>query len=272
MTRIAVTSDLHYDLSGALTPPEEVARVIDEMSASAPDAILVAGDIGHPLANFRGCLDLLRGRSADVGIVAGNHDVWREESLDSERLWQHELPAATRQRGLRWLEQDTLRLGSLAVVGTVAWYDYSAAEPSLGKDEAFFAAVKPQLSNDAYWIDWPASDVEVAAVLRAGLATRLDALQRDPAVADILVVTHVPVLEQQLRRNPADYGWSVANAYFGNLRTGWEILRYPKVRTVVSGHTHFPLHATVPREDMPSIDAWVVGGDYGTPAWILLEL
>jgi 3',5'-cyclic AMP phosphodiesterase CpdA len=272
MTRIAVTSDLHYDVTGALTPPGEVARVLDEMSASEPDAMLVAGDIGHPFANFRGCLDLLRGRAPEIGIVAGNHDVWREESLGSERLWQHELPAATRERELRWLEQDTIQLGSLAVVGTTAWYDYSAAEPSLEKDEAFFAAVKPQLSNDSYWIDWPVSDVELAAELRVGLGTRLDALQEDPTVAEILVVTHVPVLEQQLRRNPTDYGWSVANAYFGNLRTGREILRYPKVRTVVSGHTHFGLHATAPRKGMPAVDAWVVGSDYGAPAWILLEI
>ena len=271
MTLIAVTSDLHYDVTGALTSPAEVARMLDRIAVNAPDAILVAGDIGHPFANFRGCLDLLRDRFRLVGIVAGNHDVWREESFSSERLWRKELPAAARERGIAWLEQEAMRFGTLAVIGTAAWYDYSAAEPSLGKDEAFFAATKPRISNDAYWIDWRMSDVAFATELRTGLTARLEELESDPAVEQVLVVTHVPVFEQQLHRNPDDFTWSVANAYFGNLRTGQELLRFAKVRRVVSGHTHHDLHAVIPRPDMAEIDAWVVGSDYGSPAWIELE-
>jgi hypothetical protein len=272
MPRIAITSDLHYDASGALTPPDAVERMLDAVGERAPDALIVAGDIGHPFANFRGCLDLLRRRFARVGIVAGNHDVWRSESLGSEQLWRQELPAAASARGIVWLERDALRMGSLAVAGSTAWYDYSAAEPSLGKDDAFFAKVKPQLSNDAYWIDWPMSDVEMAAELRAGLCARLEALESNPTVEQVLVVTHVPVLEQQLRRNPSDFAWSVANAYFGNLRTGREILRFAKVTHVVSGHTHFAMQAAVARPGMPDIDARVVGSDYGAPGFVLLEI
>jgi hypothetical protein len=165
-----------------------------------------------------------------------------------------------------------MRFGTTGVVGTAAWYDYSAAEPALRQEPAFFAAAKPRLSNDAYWIDWRMSDVEFATELRTRLVARLEALERDPAIEQVLVVTHVPVLEQQLRRNPEDFTWSVANAYFGNVRTGQEILRFAKVRRVVSGHTHYSLHASVPRPGMPEIDAWVVGSDYGAPAWIALEV
>jgi hypothetical protein len=272
MPRIAVSSDLHFDLTRALTPPEAVARTVEEMFAARPDAIVIAGDIGHPLANFRSCLELFARRGVPVGVVCGNHDVWRDEAFDSATLWRETLPGAVRERGLVWLETDAIRLGSVALVGTMAWYDYSAAELSLGKNEAYFAAVKPQLSNDAYWIDWPLSDVEVATLLRLGLVERLQLLDADPGIERVAVFTHVPLLVEQLRRDSSDVRFAVANAFFGNLRTGRDVSRFRKVTTVVSGHTHFAKSARVVRSGMPDIQALSVGGDYGGPAWLLVQV
>jgi predicted phosphodiesterase len=272
MPRIAVTSDLHYDVTRALTPPEAVARAVDDMLGARPDAIVIAGDIGHPLANFLACLDLFSRRGVPVGIVCGNHDVWRDAAFDSATLWRETLPAAVRDRGLVWLETDAIRVGAVALVGSMAWYDYSAADLSLGKNEAFFRAVKPQLSNDAYWLDWPLSDVEVATLLRLGLIDRLQLLEADAAVERVAVFTHVPLLVEQLRRDSSDARFALANAFFGNLRTGRDLVRFRKVTTVVSGHTHFAKSARVVRSGMADIQALSVGGDYGAPAWLMVQV
>lgn len=272
MTRIAATSDLHFDSRGFLTSPSKVQSIVEAMVSSGADAIVLAGDLGHPLSNFRRCLDLFAGSSIPVGVVAGNHDVWRDEHHDSRELWQEILPTVSRQRGCRWLERDRIVVGSTAIVGSMAWYDYSAAEPSLGFDTRFFADAKPRISNDSLWIDWEWSDPEVAAMLAHDLKRELDTLNEDDSVDRVVVVTHVPVFEQQLLRNPDNYAWSIANAYFGNLVTGSMIAGYRKVRLVVSGHLHANLDGVVLREGMPDIRATVVGSDYGKPAWVMLEV
>ena len=48
MIRIAATSDLHFDARGFLTSPSQVQSIAEAMLASGADAIVVAGDIGHP--------------------------------------------------------------------------------------------------------------------------------------------------------------------------------------------------------------------------------
>jgi predicted MPP superfamily phosphohydrolase len=272
MLKIAFTSDLHFDVTGSLTPAEEIRRVLGEVAASGADALVVAGDVGHPLTNFRQCLDVLVGRAPHVGVVAGNHDVWRDEHHSSRELWESSLPAETRERGLYWLEQDAIVLERVAIIGTMAWYDYSAAEPALGRDAAYYAAIKPQVSNDAHWIDWPWTDVEFARHLREQLLVRLERLEADRNIDRVVIATHVPVFEQQMRRDPSNLAWGIANAYFGNLATGEVIARFPKVRAVVSGHLHTNIRALVKRPRGAEIHACVVGSDYGSPSWLILEM
>ncbi len=272
MVRIAATSDLHFDPSHLLTPPERITHVVEAMRRSKADALVVAGDIGHPLANFTACLDLFRSSQVPVGIVAGNHDVWRDEQFSSQRLWEHALPTATTQRGFVWLERRPIIVGRVGIVGTMAWYDYSAAEPSLVVPDNYYAAIKPRISNDAHWIDWTWSDPEFAAILRERLVVQLDRLERNPRIDRIVVVTHVPLFEEQIVRNADNFVWSLATAYFGNLDTGRVVSAFPKVRVVVSGHLHTSRTTVVPRRRSPDIQALVIGSDYGDPAWVQVDL
>jgi len=272
MPRIAATSDLHFDQHGYLTSPAQIRSVVQAMVGSGADALVVAGDIGHPLINFQRCLDLFTGCGIPVGVVAGNHDVWRDEHHDSQSLWTEALPMVCRQCGCRWLERDPIVIGDTAIVGSMAWYDYSAAEPSLGFDPSFFADAKPRISNDALWIDWPWSDPEISGLLRSDLVRVLDEMERDAGIRRVVIVTHVPVFEEQLLRNSDNYAWCIANAYFGNLRTGAEVVRFPKVRSVISGHLHTAIAATVPRTQAPDIESIVIGSDYGVPTWTLVSV
>ena len=73
-------------------------------------------------------------------------------------------------------------------------------------------------------------------------------------------------------RKPGDERWGFSNAYFGNLTLGAGVLREPKVRAVVSGHTHAARRAEVRRPGGASVRAEVVGSDYGAPAFVLLDL
>ena len=207
-----------------------------------------------------------------VAVLAGNHDVWRDEvGLGSRELWEHGLADATREAGAMWLEDDELRLGDVAIVGSLAWYDYSAAPEHLRYPDEHYAAIKGSLNKDAAWIDWPWSDVEFAWLLRRGLVSRLERLEDDASVRAVIVATHVPLFEQQMTRKPGNYQWELSNAYFGNLTTGAAVAHYAKVRAVVSGHTHCGRRGMVVRERAPPIDVHVVGSEYGTPAFVVVE-
>jgi len=120
---VDVASDLHFDLAGRLTSPATVAALVEQIRATEPAAVVLAGDLGHPLENFRRCLAAFRSLPVPVAVLAGNHDVWRDEvGLGSRELWEHGLADATREAGALWLEDGELRIDDVAIVGSLTWY------------------------------------------------------------------------------------------------------------------------------------------------------
>ncbi len=115
-------------------------------------------------------------------------------------------------------------------------------------------------------------DPAFAAERGRALLADLDGLERDAAVRRVLVVTHVPLFEEQLDRRPWDREWAIRTAFFGNLALGAEVLRRPKVAQVVSGHTHAGRRGPVYRREGPPVTAMVVGSDYGRPAFVTVEI
>ena len=101
---------------------------------------------------------------------------------------------------------------------------------------------------------------------------KLEHLEGDPAVRRVVVVTHMPLVEGQMARDPGNRDWAFSNAYFGNLTLGNEVLKRVKVTHIISGHTHVERHGLAPRDAGPPIDARVLASDYGEPAWLGLEL
>jgi predicted phosphodiesterase len=272
--RIAVTSDLHYDPRGYLTPPEKIRELARRIAAEVPDAVILAGDLAHGLASFGRCLDCFDNIVAPIGVIAGNHDIWfdRETSMGSNTLWEEALPRTTRDRGAVWLEHDILRVGGVAIVGSMAWYDYSAIDPGVQADPEVIARVKRQFNNDALWIDWNRDDRDVAHALGQSMLMRLRTACNDDSVRSVVVVTHVPILEEQMERRPHDRKWGFTNAYFGNLTLGRAVVREPKVRAVVSGHTHHAKNATRERTGAPPVGVCVVGSDYGSPDYVMVKV
>ena len=111
--RLAVTSNLHYDLEGHLTPPDAVEALVLELVEARPDAIVLAGDIAAGFAAFEACLAEFSGLRIPVGVIAGNHDLWRDDKagLSTEALWGGALEEVAERHGLIWMESKSILSG-----------------------------------------------------------------------------------------------------------------------------------------------------------------
>lgn len=296
--RIVITADLHYRPSQR----EGYVEFARWVQAEEPDCFILAGDVGHPLRLFQRALQLFGDLSCPKLLLAGNHDVYRGEQ-DSRTLWQIALPQAALEEGYVWLEDqvvtlpvdeeqkpafsfgtelieawDPTALGDstlrakpcLGIVGTMGWYDYSSAAPHLHYTDAEFRALKRLVNHDADFIDWPWSDIAMARYLAKGFEQRLQRLVEDPAVEQILVVTHVPIFRETIPDHPESEFWSLLRTYLGNFTLGDWVRRQPKVTHVVSGHIHHPGCWTV-RGDHGPIDFRLVGSHKGRPRAVVLE-
>jgi hypothetical protein len=267
--KLAITSDLHMPI----TKVDRVRALAREVAAFGPDAFVVAGDMGESFADVERCLKLLREQvPGPIWVLAGNHDCWAWPPYDSRRLWLEKLPQIVREADCRWLEGTAFTVGDTAVAGTIGWYDYSAVDPSVKASALQFAQEKLNYCADALRIDWEWSDTEFADMVGTPFVAMLDHLESDSALRRVVVVTHVPVVEGQMHRDPGNAGWAFSNAYFGNLTLGHKVLARRKVSHIVSGHTHVGRHCLVQRAGAPPVEARVLDSRYEEPAWVGLTL
>ena len=273
MTKILITADIHY----GITRREQFAELQNAIVAEKPDVVLMAGDIGEGLQNIEDCLRGLQCLVCPVGIIAGNHDLWLRdyEVLDSAYLMETVLPNLVRDHKLHWLETDVLKIGDLAITGTVGWYDYS--HRIVTKETADFTSVnyervKALFNNDARFVYWKnnRTDAEFANILGEALEDRLAKLEADPTVREVLVITHVPAFIEQMVSLPDDH--PIAASYFGNMTLGHRLLKYSKVRTVVSGHTHREVPIQTIQVGGREMTIATVGSDYHAPKFISVTI
>jgi predicted phosphohydrolase len=264
--RILVTADLHYQpaLRAAYL---SFARWVEDQ---APDCLILAGDVGHPLRLFQRGLQLFAGLRCPRLLIAGNHDVYRSDH-SSRALWESYLPAAAREEGFTWLEDEAVRLGPVGICGTLGWYDYSTRAEYLPFGADDYRQIKKLVNHDADYVDWPWSDRAMARYLAKRFATRLANLEDDPGVQQIVVVTHMPIFAPALPDYPQSEIYSLQRAYLGNLTLDELVRRHSKVSHVVSGHLHRhgEWHIDGPQH---TIDFRVIGSQKGKPAAALLTL
>jgi hypothetical protein len=264
--KLAITSNLYLPV----THPDRLADLARQMAGFGPDAVVVAGDLAESLADFTRCLKLLRGQlSCPIHVLAGDHDFWARPPYDSSRLWRELIPQAVANAGCDYLEGSSFVIEGVAVAGTVAWYDYSSAGMAGMVSDLEFAQKKYMYNADALRIDWEWSDPEFAGLAGAAFLRTLDRLEQDPAVGPIVVVTHFPILEQQLAR---DRLHGFASAYAGNLTLGKKVLPRAKVSHVISGHAPLARECRVQRLGLPAVEVRVLPGDYERPAWLGLTI
>ena len=267
--RVLITSDLHLEVTG----PEPIRRLVAGMDRENPDLVVLAGDIGNPSRLFAECLRCFVKLNCPVAVIPGNQDLWHGPGETSILLYEELLGQITTEHGFHWLEKGPIVLDNgTAVCGSIGWYDYSACDPSLNLPPEEVLAQKGRYVADGQRMDWEYKDLEFADMCRRRLRRELTDLEENDRVERILVVSHVPCFDSQLEKDSQDPEWCLGSSFYGHLTMGECLRGFPKVRWVVSGHTHIGLNGLVERPGGPPIATAVVGSDYGKPRWVTLEI
>lgn len=240
--KIIFTADLHYPTTNF----ETLVHFAEQIEEAKPDILVLGGDLAECLRNtddFSTCLNVFTSRFDPVLVLAGNHDLWQRQSssLSSLDLWKTVLPKLTTSAGAVWLEDKPFYSGSIAVVGSYLHYDYSAAEKvghGAGFALEYWEKYKHRVNNDGQFLHGLPSDIEFAKEIGDAFKLRLEEAQLSSEVKEIIVATHVPIVEEQVTRKPHDYGWAMGTPYFGCLSYDHWIDVCSKISHIICGHNH----------------------------------
>lgn len=293
--KILITADLHYDIMRSRGPTVDLAR---QACQSGGDALVLVGDsAGANLDHLRDCLRLFAGFDGRKLLVPGNHCLWCRDGETSMDRYERLVPELAGGQGFTVLDHAPVLFQdgrqSVALVGSIGWYDYGFADPSLGVPEAFYRAkVAPGAANyyqeyrhlveahrevltdrhlemssrwmDGVYVRLGMSDEEFVAILEARLRSQLEALaaQADRVIA---FTHHVPFRELIPVDRPDRFAF--AAAYMGSQRLGQALLDCPKVTHVYCGHSHWP-----DSKKVGSVSVINVGSTYTDKRLITLEI
>lgn len=271
--RILVTADLHYNIGRSKGPVQQLAgRVLAEAAIQGPSALVIVGDTaGADLEQLRQCLELFADFDGSKLLVPGNHCLWCRPGEDSVDRYERIVPGVAREAGFEVLDHNPVVMGSVGLVGSIGWYDYSFRQESLGIPRQFYEAkVSPgaavylggheqllrthgealsrrNLSFAARWMDGahvrlPMSDEQFTQQLAEKLTRQLD--QLSARVDRIVAFIHHLPFEQLVPKDRPDR-FAFAAAYMGSQRVGDVLLSCPQVTDVYCGHSHWPLRRRI---------------------------
>lgn len=284
MKKIIITADLHYPI----TKKEILRQHFAEIASHKPDAVIVAGDIGETRITTQWvteCLKMLRDVvDCPVGAFAGNHDLWSNQhkhasvrprgTYTSAELWASLLQKSVEDAGCEYIENKVFMVGDIAIVGSYLHYDYSAIDtvgPCSQFTPEYFEENKYKVNNDGVYFIGVPDDRTFAKQIGVGFCKRLKESQKDKSVKSIIVATHVPCVEEQMTRNPHNFQWAFGTPFFGNLSYVKQMLKCDKLTHIVCGHSHVDHYKIIERGNMKNVRAVNIGGDYGAPAYLLIE-
>ena len=253
VVRIASVSDLHVDFP---ENREVLVRLATEIHRAGADLVVVAGDVSHVDDHIARTLRAFRIAAPRVAYLPGNHDLWfarkhaeEDPDVDSWRRYREDLRVLVEAENCHYLPAQPLYLGSVALVGTTGWYDYSLIRPEV-RTHVGEAALREKRWAGAEWSDaryaifrdasgGRMSDPEVAKRMEEDLVEQLDAVDRNPDVQDVVAATHVLAFAEALG-GPKGLPWDYFDAFMGSRGLGEVLRRSPKVRAAIYGHTHRP--------------------------------
>lgn len=230
--RLFAISDLHLHY-------EENRRALVELPPHRDDWLIVAGDVGHRLADLELAWQVLAERFARVVWAPGNHELWTAPNGARELRGEEkylELVALSRRYGVLTPEDDyaafphdgrVYRLAPLFLL-----YDYSFRPEHLPLEEAVPWALEAEtLCTDEYYLspEPHASRAAWCELLCQRAEARLDAVPREEP---LVLINHFP-----LRRDLVQIAIPRFIIWCGTRRTEDWHRRY-NVEVVVSGHLH----------------------------------
>jgi len=235
--RIAAISDLHVLPDGSDKHLLEcIKKRVQEIN---PDVFVIAGDISDNLDVLTDVLATLRIEGCTNLYVAGNHDVWFEDSGGPGTLekYSQKIGEACRNKGFLHLPDAPCILGNIAFVGSIGWYDYSFRRHDLDipmenyEQKEFRGAVW----YDLFKIDWIFSDIEATSLFNQKLEYDLMTLPKH--VTQVVYISHhLPF--QSLTIYKDKFPWDFHSAFMGAESTGKILEDDGRIILSVSGHSH----------------------------------
>ena len=285
--RLLVTADLHYNHPKSRALADDV---IDQMNTAGGDGLLIVGDTAAGDGDaFEQCLSRFTIKGPKL-VVAGNHELWTH-GPDSYQMLHETFPQRADAIGWQWLQDEPFIAGDTAIVGSVGWYDYSFAQPSLNIPRRFYEQkVSPGAAerfeefaflfdqqddltpeardivarwNDGRHVKLGRSDTAFLDELLLQLETQLTALAGKQRV--IAAVHHLPFRE--LLPPPHSAQWDFAKAYLGSEKIGQLLLKFPNITHLYCGHSHMPCD-----QQIGQIHAINIGSGYRWKTFQTLEL
>jgi predicted phosphohydrolase len=291
--RVLVTADLHYDAPRSRAPAQALA---EEILRTGGDALVLVGDTASADHDpLREALALFDGFSGRKFLVPGNHCLWCLPGEDSIERYERTVPAIAAEAEFSVLDHEPAQMNSIALVGSIGWYDYSYRQEELDIPLEFYEAkVAPgaaeklpefrhlvdrfegrlgqwHLNIGARWMDgvhvrMDMADEEFLEYLLDKLRGQLRRLEADAAVRQVLAfVHHLPVRELVPEDRPPELAF--AAAYMGSDKIGQALMDCPKLTHVFCGHSHWP-----GRHKVDGVEIINVGSTYSEKRLEVLEL
>ena len=258
---LGFTSDIHIDYH--LEAAGLIAGVLAEQE---PEVFVVAGDVTPDMHLLEKTLSILAEAKSRVLFVPGNHDLWCRShrfgdepprGVDSLQRYEKVLPKVVSQAGAVYLPGSPYIVEGIGFVGVTGWYDWSLRNVEL-EDVLPMEVLKTGKYSSLEWMDgvcsyWGGKDgvpweppviVDyMAEKLNEGLSFL------EPRVDRIVVVTHFfpyAGLSEPIGEPRHDF----VLAHAGSSKFGRIIDGYSKVKRVISGHIHKPIHKKLRGDDL----------------------
>lgn len=264
--RIAATSDLHFDLIRTEQDRQDLEQLTISLKAEHPDVLVIAGDtVGLGWPKLPQILETFTGVAPERLIVLGNHEYWSADRDTYKHL--DALSEIIQASGFHLLDNTPKIIDDVGFAGNCGWYDYSFAQnnppPNTSYELKMFQG--DIIWNDAFMVRLGRTDPEYSVELLRNLENHLFELER--RVERIVAVTHLigfPEMAIPFKENPL---YNFINAYLGSISLGEMLLRHPKVKYHLCGHTHRRFR--VEKNHLVSIN---VSSDYHRKEYIMLEI
>ncbi len=235
--KIAITSDIHYDLIHTQSDMDDFIKFTGSLESKEPEVLIIAGDIvGLGWSKVEECLSQFEKICVERLMVFGNHDYWSADRDTFKHL--DILEGKIKNCGFHLLDRNPKIINNIGFAGNCCWYDYSFANTQLSANSSYEKKIlNGQVTwNDALFVRLGKTDIEYTTELLQKLEN--DIMSIEDKVKLIFVVTHHIGFQEMILTKENDTGWNFNNAFQGAKSLGEMLLKHPKIKCHICGHTH----------------------------------
>jgi putative phosphoesterase len=237
--RIAVTSDIHVDVTSA--NQQIVKHLVTAVEEIQPDVLVICGDISANLIKFSQTLLAFQKLNSQCHklLVAGNHDIWvdKKSIITSEQKYSM-ITDISSECDFHHLGGRPTIIDGIGFCGTIGWYDYSFRQEKykIALEQYESKRYGNSIWNDVNYAKWGCADIKLARRFEGELQAQIDSIKNQ--VSQIIVVTHhLPFQESVVYQG--NLPWDFFSAFMGSRILGEICVNEPLVTHALFGHTHF---------------------------------